>query len=312
MKINQSNGAKQNPIKLLIIDDDDVMREKIRRMLPPKTYQITEADCGAKAKAILTSQVFDCVIVDYRLGDMDGKEIISFIKYNEDKPCPVIMITGVGDERLAVQVMREGAYDYITKADIDVEHLVNAIAAGLEWAETERELQAMQKRLERLSLYDSLTALPNRQLFFDRLQQAYLISRREHSRFAVLMMDLNLFKVINDTYGHDVGDAVLVEVSRRLQLITRVSDTFARIGGDEFAGILLNLKFKQDACLIAQKMNEAIVQPFYFKSNILNISIAIGIAYFDGDVVDVRTILDEADRCMHKAKKQELDYCLND
>lgn len=306
------SGTQQKRIKLLIIDDDDVMREKMRRMLPPKVYQISEAPSGTSAKEMLVLETFDCVIVDHRLGDMDGKEIIAFIKYNENTPCPVIMVTGVGNERLAVQVMREGAYDYIAKDDLNVEYLMNAIAAGLAWARTERELQAMQKKLERLSLYDSLTALPNRQLFFDRLQQALLMSQRDHQRFAVLMMDLNLFKEINDTYGHEAGDDVLVEVSRRLQLITRVTDTFARIGGDEFAGILLNLKFKQDACLIAQKINEAIVQPMYFKSNSLHVGIAIGIAYFDGDAVDVRSILDEADRCMYKAKKEQVDYIVND
>lgn len=217
--------------KLLIVDDDDVMRQKIKRLLKDAPYAITEAASGKEAEVCTSAGPFDCILVDYRLDDIDGIELISKINATNAEPCPIIMITGMGDEKLAVEAMRRGAYDYIKKDNLQADTLRNVIAAGIKWADVERKLQVTQKKLEFLSMYDSLTTLPNRQLFLDRLEHALSTSRRDKSKFALLMMDLNLFKQVNDSLGHAAGDDLLVQVGQRLKDFSRESDTFARLGG---------------------------------------------------------------------------------
>lgn len=293
---------------ILVVDDDDVMRQKIKRMLSTTAYVITEAESGEQAQAILAKQEFDCVMLDYRLGDIDGIELISSINHDEKAPCPIIMITGLGDEKLAVEAMRRGAYDYIKKDSLQAESLLNVIAAGMKWAEVEARLQEAQKKLEFLSMYDGLTTLPNRQLFLDRLEHALLISRRDKSPFALLMMDLDRFKDVNDTFGHAAGDDLLVQVAHRLKEIARVSDTFARLGGDEFSGILYNMRSLDDACKVAEKINLSMREAFTIQGETVNIGMSIGIAYFQGQETDMKALLAQADSSMYEAKKGGLGY----
>ncbi len=302
-------GTEKNTIrKILIVDDDDVMRQKIKRILNSSDYIFIEADSGESAKKVLREELFDCVLLDQRLGDMDGTEVISIINADDNLPCPVIMITGMGDEKLAVEAMRRGAYDYIRKDNLKAQYLLNIISAGIKWAEVESQLKASQKKLEFLSMYDSLTELPNRQLFLDRLEHALLISRRDKSFFAVLMMDLNLFKEVNDTLGHAAGDELLRVVAQRLKTIARASDTYARIGGDEFAGILYNMRSLEDACKVAEKINAAIQKPFRLQGEIVNVGISIGIALYHGQDTDIKSLMAQADTSMYEAKKGSLGY----
>ncbi len=294
--------------KILIVDDDDVMRQKIKRILQKTSYAFFEADSGSSAKQALMRETFDCVLVDQRLGDIDGVEVISIINSDKDTPCPVIMITGQGDEKLAVEAMRKGAYDYISKDNLDAGYLTNVISAGIKWADVEAKLIQSQKKLEFLSMYDSLTELPNRQLFLDRLEHVLQISRRDQSNFAVLMMDLNMFKEVNDTLGHAAGDALLIQVAERLKTFARSSDTYARLGGDEFAGILYNMRSIEDACKVAEKINTEIQKPFILQGEVVQVGISIGITLYQGQETDVKALLAQADSSMYEAKKGSLGY----
>ena len=291
------------PKTVLVIDDDDVMRQKFKRMISAH-YDVVEAESGESAKALLAHTKYDCVLLDYRLADMDGIELIETISPTNDAPIPIIMITSMDDEKLVVQAMRKGAYDYINKSKLQPEYLHTIIAAGIKWAEVESKLKDSQKKLEYLSMYDSLTSLPNRQLFLDRLEHALLISRREKTQFAVLMMDLNLFKEVNDTLGHAAGDELLVQVGLRLKNLVRESDTFARLGGDEFAGILYNLRSMDDACQVAKKINDIIKNPYLLNGQSISVGISIGIAYFNGQDATSKTLLAQADSSMYEAKRK--------
>jgi diguanylate cyclase len=294
--------------RVLIADDDDVMREKVKRILRGLYFQITEASSGAEIKTLLENEKFDCVLLDNHLGDAEGLDMIPIINPPENSPCPIVMITGVGDEKVIVEAMRRGAYDYINKSNLQADYLINVIAAGLKWADVEAKLRDSQKKLQFLSMYDSLTALPNRQLFLDRLEHLVMMNKREKSPFAVLMMDLNLFKEVNDTYGHSAGDELLVQVASRLKSLARDSDTFARLGGDEFAGILYNMRSLQDACNVAEKINNAIDMPFRLQNQTVSIGVSIGIAFVDGKDVDLNSLMAQADNSMYEAKKRRLGY----
>ena len=294
--------------RILIADDDDVMREKIKRILRGLHFQITEATSGADVKALFTNDKFDCVLLDNHLGDADGIDLIHIVNPPENSPCPVIMITGVGDEKNIVEAMRRGAYDYINKSNLQADYLINVISAGIKWADVESKLRESQRKLQFLSMYDSLTELPNRQLFLDRLEHQVSMYKRDKSSFAVLMMDLNLFKEVNDTYGHSAGDELLVQLGLRLKTIARDSDTFARLGGDEFAGILYNMRSLQDACNVAEKINSAVNVPFQLQNAKVTIGISIGIAFVNGEEVDCKSLLSQADSSMYEAKRNRVGY----
>ncbi len=165
----------------------------------------------------------------------------------------------------------------------------------------EKELRESKSRLYRLAHHDSLTGLPNRLLFQDRLEQAMLKARRTEEKVVVLFLDLDKFKEVNDTLGHDVGDELLVEVAGRLQGLCRQSDTIARMGGDEFVFLLDNVKNRSGAETVVRKISAAMEKPVHI--NGLQISTSIGIAIFPDDGGDLNDVIKKADTALYQAKK---------
>ena len=166
----------------------------------------------------------------------------------------------------------------------------------------EQELRESRSRLYRLAHHDSLTGLPNRLLFKDRLEQAIFKAGRKGTRVAVLFLDLDRFKNINDTLGHDVGDELLIEVARRFQAQCRQSDTVARIGGDEFVFILDDIGNHGNAELVAGKIMDAITQPIRANGHELHISTSIGIAVYPDDSDNLEGVIKCADTALYQAK----------
>ena len=165
------------------------------------------------------------------------------------------------------------------------------------------ERKDSEQRILYMASYDALTQLPNRTLLQDRIQQALVHNHRHNLQAAVLFIDLDKFKIINDTLGHDYGDSLLKEASLRLQAEVRSEDTVARHGGDEFIILLSTIAQPQDAGLIAQKLLESLVLPFFIKGKELHISASIGIAIYPDDGHDMETLLKNSDIAMYHAKE---------
>lgn len=165
------------------------------------------------------------------------------------------------------------------------------------------ERKRVEQRLERLALYDTLTGLPNRMLFFDRMNQLLALARRNQYVLALLYMDLDNFKHINDTFGHEVGDLVLTEASKRMTSCTRTSDTIARMGGDEFIGICARIAAPGDVAVVANKIITAVTRPFLIKGIELTMGVSIGISIYPLDGDDAETLLNKADAAMYKVKE---------
>jgi len=159
-----------------------------------------------------------------------------------------------------------------------------------------------EKRLRYMAQHDKLTGLASRELFADRLDQAMAMARRHHSSFALLYLDLDEFKPINDQFGHDTGDALLQKVAERLHQCVREVDTVARIGGDEFAIILLETSTPRDAELVAEKMIRAFRTTFRINGHDCRISASIGIAMYPADSDQAEGLVRCADMAMYKAK----------
>jgi len=162
--------------------------------------------------------------------------------------------------------------------------------------------KAVEKRLEQLALYDTLTGLPNRTLFFDRITQLLNLAKRNDYVLAILFMDLDKFKVVNDTLGHEAGDALLIEASRRMVSCTRKADTVARMGGDEFIGVCGRIAAPADAAVVAQKILDSLFKPFAIKGQQCHVGASIGISLFPQDGNDVETLLAKADAAMYQVK----------
>ncbi len=165
------------------------------------------------------------------------------------------------------------------------------------------ERKEAELRISYMASHDSLTKLPNRALLQDRIKQTLAHNHRRNQQAAVLFIDLDKFKIINDTLGHDIGDGVLMETSNRLLAEVRSEDTVARQGGDEFIILLSTINHPEDAGQVAQKLMESLALPFYIKGKELHIGASIGIAIFPSDGDDMGTLLKNSDIAMYHAKE---------
>jgi len=213
--------------------------------------------------------------------------------------------TNVIGKTLELAGMRKDGTEIVT------EHSISGVNIGQKWhticiVRDVTERKQFEERIRRLANYDSLTALPNRALFYDRLSQAINLAQRNRNELALLYLDLDRFKSVNDTRGHDAGDAVLKDAAGRIQAQVRESDTVARIGGDEFAIILPRIAAAEDAAIVANKVIDAMRANFALGesgSDRIAIGASVGIAVYPRDGADLDTLFKAADSAMYKAKR---------
>ncbi len=206
---------------------------------------------------------------------------------------PIDAADGVPLGLLAVFTRQIAAADTFTK------ELCDAISR---MASLAMHRQLMADQLARRAHHDPLTSLPNRSLFTDRLDVALASAARNGTCCALFALDLDRFKLINDTHGHDIGDELLQQFSHRISALLRESDTLARLGGDEFALILPNLKNRKDAVTVAQKVVDAFKEPFFVSNGPLRATCSIGGALFPDDAKNARTLQKIADKALYKVK----------
>ncbi len=225
-----------SPIKMLLFEDDPgdfaLLREYIAedKSANIKLENVQRLEDGLE---LLSQDKFDIILVDLSLPDSHGFE--TFEQINTTWPeIPIIVLTGNEDDDLATQAVKAGAQDYLVKGQFEQQLLIRSIRHALERHQLLRELKAARVAERFLAYRDNLTKLPNRQLFYDRLHQAILHSKRHKNVFAILFLDLDGFKKINDKLGHGTGDYLLKIAAERLKKCLRQSDTVARWGGDEF------------------------------------------------------------------------------
>lgn len=170
-------------------------------------------------------------------------------------------------------------------------------------------MMSFQLRPMQMAYHDTLTGLPNRQLFNDRLAHALVVAKREQRSFAVIFLDLDNFKPINDHFGHRIGDVVLKLAAVRIESGIRESDTVARIGGDEFAILLSNAENTADAEQVIRKISDALSRPFEVRGHILELGVSAGIAFYPADGVSGMELIDAADDAMYRNKGLKKSLC---
>jgi diguanylate cyclase (GGDEF)-like protein len=289
------------PLSLLVVDDDVVDRKRIAWLLKGAGLrtEITAATNIAEARERLGQSSYDCALIDYQLPDGYGIELLDWLAI---KGVGSIMLTGLGNEAIAAESLKRGARDYLVKSSITGETLTRAIQDVVEKVKLDRTATAENERLKVISFSDALTGLPNRILFFDRLDQAIRIAARQRSHFAVAMIDLDRFKEVNDTLGHDAGDELLKAIATGLAEVVRDSDTLARLGGDEFAVIFPLIDSIEAAVAAARRVRQAIAAVGDTQVGWASGSASIGLALFPEHGKDPATLLRAADVAMFRAK----------
>ena len=415
--------------RILYMEDDPGLTRLLQKSLQRRGYTVDTASDGEEGLRMLDASHYDLLLVDYNMPFLGGLEVMQAMSA-KGLQLPTIMVTGQGNEEIAVEALKLGASDYVVK-DVELKYLdllpvvidrviyqqflirerrqmveanreseeryrrlvelspdgiamyaegkfvfVNPAGArflgatspeqligkplldiihpdyrnivsermramdhqgsSVPWMEekfvrldggvldvevagvsfTYQGKPAVQvifrditdrkqagERLERLALYDTLTGLPNRTLLFDRMNQFLALAKRNQYVLAVLYMDLDHFKTINDTLGHEVGDLLLAEAGRRMLSCSRSSDTVARMGGDEFIWICGRITAPEDGAIVARKVIASLSEPFHLKGHECCISASIGISIFPRDGDNGEILVNKADSAMYRVKE---------
>jgi len=287
-----------HPIKVLLIEDNPDDQILTKRMLEKKikfSFNIVFAESLSIGIKSATEDQIDAILLDLNLPDSAGVE--TFLKLKLQVPeIPIIVLSGFGDEEDALKAVREGAQDYLIKGQIDSDLLVRSLRYAIERKRTE-------ETIKNLAYHDSLTGLPSRTLFHDRFTMATAESKRNDKKMALIMIDLDHFKNINDDFGHDAGDELLKEMSARLVNTLRKTDTVCRMGGDEFAVLISDVSTKETIDEVAQRIVLAIEKTFILQNAERRISASLGIAIYPEDGETLDTLIKHADMAMYEVKK---------
>ncbi len=275
----------KNGLRVLIIDDDEIDYMQYKRMLEHGRHvkiDTVGVHKPGEVSAILRQQEFDCILLDYLLPEVDGLTLFNALaKEFAEKLPPVIMLTGEGDEYVAVSALSQGVSDYVVKRDVTAQFLEMHIINAIKKHDQIRKKQIKDERLMNLAFHDDLTQLYNRRAFEDLSQRYVANARRQRQLMALLFIDVDDFKLANDRYGHPAGDRLLQKVAEALTENIRRGDVVARIGGDEFAVILSNVRYETDAGRIAAKLISHVDEVVMDGGHKFKTSISIGISMFN-------------------------------
>jgi diguanylate cyclase (GGDEF)-like protein len=294
-------------LDILLVDDDAIDRETVKRALRnnasvTRLHEARSAEEGLKA---VENDRFDVLLLDYRMPKVDGIEMVIELRGRPNLgETAIVMMSASDDEVLALSCLQAGAQDFITKSEITAAKLQRSIIQAKKRFELEKKLYDSYCQVRELAEKDSLTGLSNRYHFEEALKVSISNNVRFQSNIALLLLDLDHFKNINDTYGHEMGDKLLKCVARRINLCLRGNELFARLGGDEFAILITGLKYINDATAVAQRIIESLEAPIDIDEHTVQCGVSVGIAMHPHNADTAEELTKYADIAMYRAKKQ--------
>lgn len=286
---------------ILIVDDQEANVQLLEHMLRDIGYRcITTTTDPHAVCALHRDNLYDLILLDLQMPGMDGFQVMEGLKEIEtDAYLPVLVITAQPGHKL--RALNAGAKDFISKP-FDLMEARTRIHNMLEVRLLYKQVEQYSRALESLALHDALTGLPNRRLLFDRIALAIAHARRNISTMAVMVLDLDGFKQINDTLGHDVGDTLLRMVADRLAAAVRQEDTVARLGGDEFVIALWESNHADSVATLVSKVIHAVSQPYRIQDRDVNITASAGVGIYPTHGEEVETLMKRADLALYDAK----------
>jgi diguanylate cyclase (GGDEF)-like protein len=294
--------------KILVVDDCADNIDLMQEILRDAGYtDVTSTMLPEQVCPLHRQQCYDLILLDLQMPGLNGFQVMKGLKEIEQGGyLPVLALTAHPSFKIAA--LDAGARDFISKP-FDLLEVHKRIHNMLEVRLLYKELAQYSKQQQELALHDPLTGLPNRRLLEDRIATVLQHARRQQSKAAVMYLDLDGFKGINDTYGHAYGDEVLKMVARRLTGCSRKEDTVARVGGDEFVIVLGDVTTLHDAQEPATKLIEAVSEPYVINGLTLKLSTSIGISLFPDDADTVETLISVADSALYQAKRSGKNRC---
>jgi diguanylate cyclase (GGDEF)-like protein len=288
----------EEPARVLLVEDDPraaILIGEVLRATWEGGLVLANTQRLSDAAQELLDRGADCVLLDLSLRDTDPVTAVEQIR-TAAPDVAIIALCDRADEHQALEVIRSGAQDCLRKADLYPALLSRAVRYAIERKRSE-------VKLVHQALHDPLTGLPNRALFIDRLGVALDRSRRTGGTVAVLFLDVDNFKDINDTMGHAAGDRLLIELGDRLRKMLRPMDTVARFGGDEFTLLFEDLSSEREVVLIAERISTAAAATIEMEQGQANVTASIGIAMVADPTIPPETVIREADAAMYRAKE---------
>jgi len=283
--------------KILLVDDDRNILDALALTLRDFDVE-TEAD-SCRALELLMTGDYAVVVTDMRMPVMDGVALLRAAMF--EAPGAIrLMLTGHGDLDVAMKAINSGeVYRFMTKP-VSVEEIRRAVADALD----EYERRSREAILRDSALHDELTGLASRSLFTEHGRVALARARRNGTSLALLFLDLDGFKLVNDTYGHNAGDRVLAATARRIVARIRENDRAARFGGDEFVVMLADLERSRDAQAVGDVLVGLIAEPTEWNGERLEVGVSIGIALYPAHGDTLERVLRVADEAMYRAKRK--------
>ncbi len=281
---------------ILLLEDDDsdafILRNYLEDAFEPGN--IRRARSISEGRELLSQQFASVILVDLSLTDSRGLDTLTQVRLAAPESA-IIVYSGVDDESVTTDAARAGAQDYLIKGEVSAQALRRSIRYALQTKRSER-------RLAYLAYHDQLTGLANRVLFRERTSRSMASVDREAGSLALLLVDLDGFKKVNDTYGHEAGDTLLVEISKRLVDAARTTDVVARLGGDEFAIVVCGNARIEDVLLVAERIQQVARQPVTYRNQTLAVGCSIGVAFYPDHGPTLDDVVRRADIALYRAK----------
>jgi two-component system cell cycle response regulator len=291
--------------RVLIVEGEDVFASSVCTLLEPwsATLELSRASDCAGAEACLLANCYDLILSDYELPDGTSLDLFTRLALQINLP-PFILISGQGSEDLVAQAVRRGACDYLPKLGLNQDRLIQSILAALERVRLRQELQSAHRHLAEMATRDELTGLFNRRYLMQSLETELNRARRYRQPLTLCMFDLDHFKRLNDSHGHEAGDTVLRAVARTLQQTVRSPDIAGRYGGEEFMVLLINTDLHK-AELFGNRLREKIGErEFRFAgAKPLVVTCSIGLSEYALGEQDAAALISLADKAMYAAKR---------
>jgi len=290
-------------LKIVIAEDSPIYRKLVETALRSPGYQLFLAKDGREAMNMISLHQPNIVITDWEMPDLTGIELCQQIRHSSERYIYTILLTSNDRKDQLMRGMASGADDYLTKP-FHAGELLARVGVGRRISELYNQLHAKNRFLEELALTDALTELPNRRAIEDWGARELKAAERHGFHFWLIEADLDHFKLVNDTYGHEVGDLVLKTFARQLAANTRASSLCGRLGGEEFVVVLSHID-RDGVLTAADRIRRRLGQEcFEVGGNVFSVTVSIGIAGFHGvHAPKFHDLLREADQALYAAKR---------
>lgn len=295
-------------MKVLIVDDTNTDRLLLKLHLSKMGFSVIEATDGQEAinQFVLNAEDLDLILIDVQMPNVNGIDAVKAIrdiqKQQKQEWLPVIFLSASAEDEAIEEAITAGGDDYLIKP-ISQKILAAKMLAMQRIADMRRRLVESNRLFEEMASTDYLTDVANRRSFEVLLTHEMSASRRNASHLACGVFDLDLFKVVNDTFGHDAGDAVLIAVVYRIKEVLRQCDVIGRLGGEEFGIILPNIDINEVSVVFDRFRCSVAEKPIVHEGVEIPVTISIGVAVFDGNDETKEALLKRADEALYEAKE---------